>query len=94
MSYRWLLQELSADSQGPYLKSIMPSRLLYAVRSTHPIFRGFQQHDSQEFLRLFMDSLAEDTKVPHFSFDERKSSNKVGSEEGSENGRIFYNYLL
>ena len=62
----------------------MPSRLLYAVRSTHPIFRGFQQHDSQEFLRLFMDSLADDTKVPHFTFDESQKS-KNDSEDGSEN---------
>lgn len=30
---------------------IVPSGILYSIRNVHPMFRGFQQHDTQEFLR-------------------------------------------
>jgi len=69
-SYRMFLDELFGQLNSTYLSAVMPSRLLYAIRLAHPIFRGFHQHDSQEFLRLFMDTLATETKVPHFSFEE------------------------
>lgn len=30
---------------------VVPNGILYAIRNVHPMFRGFQQHDTQEFLR-------------------------------------------
>lgn len=30
---------------------IVPNGILYGIRNVHPMFRGFQQHDTQEFLR-------------------------------------------
>lgn len=80
-----------SDDPYKYQKGVMPSRLLHSVRATHPIFRGFQQHDTQEFLRLFMDTLAEETRIPHFVFDdsEEKKNENRGSEDGNS---IFYNY--
>ncbi|XP_067629815.1 ubiquitin carboxyl-terminal hydrolase 20 [Eurosta solidaginis] len=41
---------------------IAPRGILYGIRSVHPMFRGFQQHDTQEFLRCFMDQLHEELK--------------------------------
>lgn len=85
-SYLWFLSEMwSRDSHG-YSKGVMPSRLLHAVRAAHPIFRGFQQHDTQEFLRLFMDTLAEETRVPHFIMADVEKDKQ--SEEGSEDGNL------
>jgi len=46
------------------LSYIAPTGVLYGIRNTHPMFRGFQQHDTQEFLRCLMDQLHEEMKVP------------------------------
>ncbi|EEB18168.1 ubiquitin carboxyl-terminal hydrolase, putative [Pediculus humanus corporis] len=43
---------------------IVPSGILYGIRNIHPMFRGYQQHDTQEFLRCFMDQLHEELKEP------------------------------
>jgi ubiquitin carboxyl-terminal hydrolase 20/33 len=41
---------------------IVPNGILQGIRIVHPMFRGFQQHDTQEFLRCFMDQLHEELK--------------------------------
>ncbi|XP_055918572.1 ubiquitin carboxyl-terminal hydrolase 20 [Eupeodes corollae] len=41
---------------------IAPRGILYGIRSVHSMFRGYQQHDTQEFLRCFMDQLHEELK--------------------------------
>ncbi|XP_074029590.1 ubiquitin specific protease 20/33 [Leptinotarsa decemlineata] len=41
---------------------VTPSGILQGIRNVHVMFRGFQQHDTQEFLRNFMDQLHEELK--------------------------------
>lgn len=41
---------------------VVPNGLLTCIRNVHPMFRGFHQHDTQEFLRCFMDQLHEELK--------------------------------
>jgi len=36
---------------------VAPAGVLHAIKQAWPAFRGFQQHDAQEFLRCFMDQL-------------------------------------
>ena len=36
---------------------VAPTGVLHAIKQAWPAFRGFQQHDAQEFLRCFMDQL-------------------------------------
>ncbi|CAH1392712.1 unnamed protein product [Nezara viridula] len=43
---------------------LAPQGLLYAIRHSHPMYRGFQQHDSQEFLRCLLDQIHEEMKAP------------------------------
>jgi ubiquitin carboxyl-terminal hydrolase 20/33 len=47
--------------------SVAPQRLHYDVALANPMFRGFAQHDSQEFLRTLLDSLHEALKRNDYS---------------------------
>ncbi|XP_030753353.1 ubiquitin carboxyl-terminal hydrolase 20 isoform X2 [Sitophilus oryzae] len=43
---------------------VNPSGILYGIRNVYAMFRGYHQHDTQEFLRNFMDQLHEELKQP------------------------------
>lgn len=56
--YHKLIKEMWCKNR----RYIVPSGILYGIRIVHPMFRGYQQHDTQEFLRCFMDQLHEELK--------------------------------
>ncbi|XP_039297772.1 ubiquitin carboxyl-terminal hydrolase 20 [Nilaparvata lugens] len=58
-AYHRLMQELWDLKGRGY---VAPSGVLYCVRNVYPMFRGCHQHDTQEFLRCFMDQLHEELK--------------------------------
>lgn len=41
---------------------VVPNGILSGIRAVNPMFRGYHQHDTQEFLRCFMDQLHEELK--------------------------------
>ncbi|CAK1543435.1 unnamed protein product [Leptosia nina] len=60
-AYQKLIKEMWSRKTRGY---VVPNGILYGIRNVHPMFRGYQQHDTQEFLRCFMDQLHEELKEP------------------------------
>lgn len=58
-SYLRLIKEMWLNKRRGY---IVPDEIIRGISAIHPMFRGFQQHDTQEFLRCFMDQLHEELK--------------------------------
>lgn len=82
-SYHRLVQEMWHRKRPGY---VVPSGILYGIRNVHPMFRGYQQHDTQEFLRCFMDQLHEELKEPlPESSVSSESTVATGSENVSQN---------
>lgn len=70
-SYQRLMRDMWRKREDG--KSFLaPRSILYGIRSVHPMFRGFQQHDTQEFLRCFMDQLHEELKEVVANSDKSK----------------------
>ncbi|KAH8284603.1 hypothetical protein KR018_005433 [Drosophila ironensis] len=76
-SYRRLMQEIWLEADDPK-EFIAPRGILYGIRSVHPMFRGYQQHDTQEFLRCFMDQLHEELTEPVSLLPQSQSSSVHG----------------
>lgn len=61
LAYRNLMLDLWCGTPSGYVE---PSGVLHSIKSVFPAFRGFQQHDSQEFLRCMMDQLHKELMEP------------------------------
>ena len=62
-AYFGLLRELWRSKAGNH-SYVPPTKLLLAFKAAHPMFRGYHQQDTQEFLRCFMDQLHEELMEP------------------------------
>ena len=69
-AYSKLMTELR-QSEGRH-EYVSPTGVLHAIKQAWPAFRGFQQHDAQEFLRCFMDQLHKELMEPVIKDEERK----------------------
>ena len=70
----WTVQD-EQSTQHPFYgnRYVAPSRLMMAFKNAYPMFRGFHQHDSQEFLRCFLDQLHEELAEPMLENNEEMS---------------------
>ncbi|CAF4874443.1 unnamed protein product [Pieris macdunnoughi] len=76
-AYQKLIKEMWSRKTRGY---VVPNGILYGIRNVHPMFRGYQQHDTQEFLRCFMDQLHEELKEPVWD----NTEDKIVSESEGE----------
>ncbi|KAG7300923.1 hypothetical protein JYU34_015272 [Plutella xylostella] len=75
-AYQKLIKEMWSRKTRGY---VVPSGILYGIRNVHGMFRGYQQHDTQEFLRCFLDQLHEELKEPVY---DDASHDKLNTEDG------------
>ncbi|XP_008324026.1 ubiquitin carboxyl-terminal hydrolase 20 isoform X1 [Cynoglossus semilaevis] len=60
-SYQKLISELWHKKRPSY---VVPTSLYHGIKLVNPMFRGYAQQDTQEFLRCLMDQLHEELKEP------------------------------
>lgn len=77
-SYMKLMHEMWHKRRPNY---VVPSGVANAVRQVHPMFRGYLQHDSQEFLRCVMDHLHEELKQPQWAGSDAQASGESDSSD-------------
>lgn len=101
-SYLKLMRELWEDKKqsknGKNQRAITyytPNEFVQVVKYLNPMFRGFMQHDSQEFLIYLMDQLHEELKRPVYTEDTcvgllESEDNDTDAED--DEGRMFLNH--
>ncbi|XP_039749804.1 ubiquitin carboxyl-terminal hydrolase 20 [Pararge aegeria] len=85
-AYQKLIKEMWSRRSRGY---VVPNGILYGIRNVHPMFRGYHQHDTQEFLRCFMDQLHEELKEPVWdSTSDDKIASDAEAEQNTQNIHI------
>ncbi|XP_053617981.1 ubiquitin carboxyl-terminal hydrolase 20 [Plodia interpunctella] len=86
-AYQKLIKEMWSRKTRGY---VVPNGILYGIRSVHPMFRGYHQHDTQEFLRCFMDQLHEELKEPVYDNtpEDKLSSEADGDHQENRNLQV------
>lgn len=74
--YLRLISEIWHKKRPSY---VVPSGIANGIKAVHPMFRGYTQQDTQEFLRCFMDQLHEELKQPLVDWDSGNNTSLITS---------------
>ncbi|XP_006104835.1 ubiquitin carboxyl-terminal hydrolase 20 [Myotis lucifugus] len=87
-SYQKLVSEVWHRKRPSY---VVPTSLSHGIKLVNPMFRGYAQQDTQEFLRCLMDQLHEELKEPVVAvaaaLTEARDSDLSDSDEKREGDR-------
>ncbi|XP_032563999.1 ubiquitin carboxyl-terminal hydrolase 20 [Chiroxiphia lanceolata] len=81
-SYQKLVSEVWHKKRPSY---VVPSSLSHGIKLVNPMFRGYAQQDTQEFLRCLMDQLHEELKEPVVA--ETRDLDTIDQEDKREGDR-------
>lgn len=87
-SYQKLVSEVWHKKRPSY---VVPTSLSHGIKLVNPMFRGYAQQDTQEFLRCLMDQLHEELKEPAVAatavLAEARDSDSSDTDEKREGDR-------
>ncbi len=84
MSYMKLMRELWLVNSKKNISSFNPNELVQVIKYINPMFRGYMQHDSQEFLIYLMDQLHEELKRPIIKFETNDNNEQYDDKQEEE----------
>ena len=81
------------QSRGQQHRHLAPNGLLTAFKHSHPMFRGFHQQDSQEFLKYFLDQMHEELMEPITVMDDDEVDDSHQCGVDISGGQLMVGYV-